>query len=115
MAELKIRNGDYLCRGDRLETVDGTESLLQRVLFKLTARRGMFPFQETLGSRLWQLSRIAPSRRQAAAAQYVAEALRDEPLTVERVELQTRADGTMEVTAVLQSDDQTLTAAVEVR
>lgn len=115
MAELKIRNGDYLCRGDRLETVDGTDGLLQRVLFKLTARRGKFPFWDTLGSRLWQLSQITPPQRQAAAAQYVAEALQDEPLTVERVELQTRADGMMELTVVLQSGDRTLTAVVEVR
>ena len=115
MAELKIRNGDYLCRGDRLETVDGTDGLLQRVLFKLTARRGKFHVWDTLVSRLWQLSRIAPSQRQAAAAQYVAEALQDEPLTVERVELQTRADGMMELTVVLQSGDRTLTAVVEVR
>ena len=115
MAELKIRNGDYLCRGDRLETVDGTEGLLQRVLFKLSARRGKFPFQEDLGSRLWQLSRIAPSRRQAAATQYVAEALQDEPLTVENVQIRTRADETMELTAALRSGEQLLSAVVEIR
>lgn len=115
MAELKIRNGDYLCRGDRLETVDGIEGLLQRVLFKLAARRGRFPFQENLGSRLWQLSRVAPSQRQAAAMQYVAEALQDEPLTVENVEVRTQADGALELTAALRSGEQLLSAAVEIR
>ena len=82
MAELKIREGDYQRRYGGMATVDGTEGLLQRVLFKLTARRGKFPFWDTLGSRLWQLSQITPPQRQAAAAQYVAEALQDEPLTV---------------------------------
>lgn len=115
MAELKIRNGDYQRKNGTLAVVDGTEGLLQRVLFKLTARRGMFPFQETLGSQLWQLSRVAPSQRQAAATQYVAEALQDEPLTVENVEIRTRADGVLELTAALQSGDQVLSAVVEIR
>ena len=115
MAELKIREGDYQRRYGGMATVDGTEGLLQRVLFKLTARRGAFPFRETLGSRLWQLSRLPESQRQAAAAQYVAEALQDEPLAVEDVEIRTRADGTMELTAVLRSGEQTLSAVVDIR
>ena len=51
--ELMIRNGDYVAEGgNRLCRVGGQEALLQRVLFRLTARRGSFPFWETLGSRL---------------------------------------------------------------
>ena len=69
--ELKLKNGDYVPDGmGGLQRVNGHEELLQRVLFCLTARRGMFPFGETLGSRLWQLGRLLPSQRQAAAEQY---------------------------------------------
>ena len=53
---LKIQNGDYVTDGcGGLERVEGTQALLQRVLFRLKAHRGQFPFLETLGSRLWQL------------------------------------------------------------
>ena len=68
--ELKLRDGDYVPDGiGGLCRVDGNGALLQRTLFKLTARRGMFPFLEKLGSRLWQLGEVPPGRRQSAAAQ----------------------------------------------
>ena len=52
--ELKIKNGDYIPDGlGGFVTVQGTEKLLQRALLKLTARRGVFPFMEDFGSRLW--------------------------------------------------------------
>ena len=54
---------------------------------KLTAHGGSFPL-ERFGSRLWTLDRLRPAERQAAAEQYVLEALRDEPgLMVEQVTL----------------------------
>ena len=57
---LKIQNGDYVTDGcGGLERVEGTQALLQRVLFRLKARRGQFPFLETLGSRLWQLGQVS--------------------------------------------------------
>jgi phage gp46-like protein len=116
LAELKIRDGDYQRRGSGLAKVDGTEALLQRVLFKLTARRGAFPFVESLGSRLWQLGRIPAQQRQAAAMQYAAEALRDEGLTVEDVTLQERPDGTVAMTAALRGDGrQALSVTVNIR
>ena len=94
--ELKLRDGDYVPDGiGGLCRVDGNGALLQRTLFKLTARRGMFPFLEKLGSRLWQLGEVPPGRRQSAAAQYVAEALEDEALTVASVELEPQAGGAM--------------------
>lgn len=56
---LKIQNGDYVTDGcGGLERVEGTQALLQRVLFRLKAHRGQFPFLETLGSRLWQLGQV---------------------------------------------------------
>ena len=62
--------------------------MLARVLYRLTARRGALPFLPELGSRLYLLGREKPSARQALAAQYVAEALREEPgLSVRSVEL----------------------------
>lgn len=88
--ELELRDGDYVhIGGGRLRQAAGPEALLQRVLFRLTARRGAFPFWETLGSRLWQLGRVSSEARLSAARQYVAEALSEERgLAVENVSLQ---------------------------
>lgn len=87
--ELAIRNGDYVSNGAAgLNCVQGQEALLQRVMFRLCAKRGTFPFWDTLGSRLWQLGQIPVSARQSAAKQYVTEALAEEPgLSVENVVL----------------------------
>ena len=61
---LMIRDGDYVPDGvGGLKRVSGREALLQRVLFKLTARRGAFPFREELGSRLSRLPRLPASQR----------------------------------------------------
>ena len=62
--ELKLQNGDYVLDGAaRLCRVEGAEALLQRVLFRLSARRGAFPFWGTLGSQLWQLGRLPAAAR----------------------------------------------------
>ena len=83
---LMLVNGDYVPQGNGLRSAKGDEAVLQRMLMKLTARRGQFPFMENFGSRLWTLDRLRPAERQAAAEQYVLEALRDEPgLMVEQV------------------------------
>ncbi len=93
--ELELRDGDYVPDGaGGLRRRSGQEALAQRVLFRLTARRGTFPFWETLGSRLWQLGRLGPSARQGAARQYVEEALAEEKgLRVEDVTLEEREGG----------------------
>ena len=73
---LSLRNGDYVLDGTGgLRRAEGREALLERVLFRLTARRGTFPFLPELGSRLWQLGQLSAAQRQSAAEQYVAEAL----------------------------------------
>lgn len=84
---LSLRNGDYVPDGTGgLRRTEGREALLEQVLFRLTARRGTFPFLPELGSRLWQLGQLPAARRQSAAEQYVEEALAAEPgLTVEQV------------------------------
>ena len=98
--ELTIRNGDYVSDGAAgLCRVQGREALLQRVLFRLCAKRGTFPFLETLGSRLWQLGQLPAFARQSAAKQYVTEALAEERgLSVEDVILtQTGEHGVLTV------------------
>ena len=67
---LRMKNGDYVPKGSGLETVSGSEAVLQRVLLRLTARRGAFPFMESFGSRLWTLGQLKAAERQAAAEQY---------------------------------------------
>lgn len=87
--ERKLSRGDYVPDGmGGLTVLNGGEEMLARVLYRLTARRGGLPFLPQLGSRLYLLGREKPSARQALAAQYVAEALREEPdLSVREVKL----------------------------
>lgn len=76
--ELELRNGDYIADGvGGLRRVGGREALLQRVLFRLTARRGSFPFLPQLGSRMHLLRRERPSEWDSLALQYAMEALED--------------------------------------
>ena len=64
---MMLVNGDYVPQENHLRSVEGDEAVLQRMLMKLTARRGQFPFMENFGSRLWTLDRLRPAERQAAA------------------------------------------------
>lgn len=83
MTELQMTHGDFVPDGAgdfcRLE---GSRALVQRVLFKLTARRGAFPFLPKLGSQLHTLGREKESARQALCMQYVRQALEEEDVTV---------------------------------
>ena len=82
---LALVNCDYQPRGNGLRTVTGDAALLQRILLKLTAHRGQFPFGEEFGSRLWTLSQLRPSERQAAAERRVrAPRLRRHPAAAPR-------------------------------
>ena len=93
--ELNIVNGDYVPDGTGgLRRLQGAEEVLGRVLFRLTARRGSFPFLPELGSRLHRILRERPGARQALAAQYVAEALEaEQEIKVTGVEWQDRGAG----------------------
>ena len=115
--ELKLKHGDYVPDGvGGLRRVFGQEELLQRIVFKLTARRGMFPFGEDLGSRLWQLGRLSASQRQSAAAQYVAEALENEKaISVESVELSSPEGGVARLKAALKYEGEPLAVALDIR
>lgn len=113
--ELELKNGDYIADGvGGLRRVGGREALLQRVFFRLTARRGSFPFWEDLGSRLWALGRVPAPERRTAARQYVTEALEAEPVTVEDVTLEQGPSGVAEVTARLRYEGEDLPVTVAV-
>jgi phage gp46-like protein len=114
--ELKLRDGDYVPDGGGgFLRVDGDEALCQRVLYRLTARRGALPFRETLGSRLWQLGSLAASARQSAAKQYAAEALEDEDVRVTGVTLTPLAGGAFHLAVRMESGGGELTAEVDVQ
>ena len=109
---LALVNGDYAAKGNGLAAVSGKEAVLQRVLMKLTARRGQVPFLEDFGSRLWTLGQLRPAERQAAAEQYVAEALADEVgLKVDSVTL-ADSGGTAKLTVAATVEGTQLTAEV---
>lgn len=113
--ELLLWDGDYIPdQAGGFKRVDGQEALLQRVIFRLAARRGKFPFWETLGSRLWELGRLPVVERPAAARQYVIEALEEEPVRVERVTLTELGDGRALVNVSLSGGDGTFSASVAV-
>ena len=113
MNEWKLKDGDFVPDGTgdfcRLE---GSEAVLQRVLFKLTARRGSFPFLPELGSQLHRLGQEKPAARQALCAQYVRQALADENLAVQAVRYEQQGD-TARVNVTLQWQGQTLEAAAQ--
>lgn len=113
--EWKLVQGDYVPDGrGGLTALSGGQEVLARALYRLTARRGAFPFLPELGSRLYQLGREKPSERQALAAQYVAEALREETgLTVRSVELRQEGETGL-LTAYLDWQGEMLTAQVVV-
>lgn len=112
--DLKLQNGGYVSDGaGGLVRVSGGEELLERVLFRLKARRGAFPLMPDLGSRLWELPRVSPAERQAAAEQAAAEALAEENLTVEGVTL-TETENGLAVAVCLSAADGTFTAALTV-
>ena len=77
--ELMLRDGDYLPDGTGgVRRAEGSDGLLQRVLWKLSIRRGCFPPLPGLGSQLYRLAGAQPARRGALARQYVTEALAEE-------------------------------------
>lgn len=115
--EMKLHRGDYISDGaGGLERVGGQEALLQRVLFRLTAKRGTFAFQEELGSRLWTLGRIPAAEREAAAKQFVVEALAPErEVQVRTVSLKPCADGATDLTAELDWHGERLSVTLGIR
>ena len=92
--ELKIKDRDYVSDGaGALVRASGREELLERVLYKLSVRRGSFALMPELGSELHLLWREKGERRETAAKRYVAEALAEEAgLTVSDVTMEQKGD-----------------------
>jgi len=116
MNQLLLRNGDYVPDGKGgFCTASGGEEILQRVLLRLTARRGGCPFLPTFGSRLYLLCRAKPNERNTLAEAYVAEALADEPeVEITDVTLHETGNGYGDLTVSLVWHGETLTLTVEV-
>lgn len=115
--ELKLRGGDYVVDGVGGEQrAEGAEALVERALFRLSVRRGSFPFLPALGSDLHLLAREKPSQRLAAARQYIAAALAEETaLTVEDVVLDEGADGLCRVRVYLRCGGEEKSVELTVR
>lgn len=92
--ELRLDNGKYTATpSGGVKTVQGAEELAQRVEMKLAARRGGFALAPEFGSRLHLLPGLHASQREAAARQYIAEALADEDgLALDLLEMRIEAD-----------------------
>lgn len=111
--ELLIRNGDYVPGGDGgFRRAEGAQELLQRALFKLSVRRGSFPFLPELGSGLYRLSREKPSDWGGLARQYAAQALEGEDVTVTGVSIVPHEDGAA-VEVRLEAGGETAAAVLE--
>lgn len=113
--EVRIHNGDYIPDGlGGVMRCQGADALLERVLFRLTARRGGFPLLPRLGSRLYLLPREPAAQRQSAAQLYVAEALAEEAVNVTDVTLTPEGRGYVRVSVLLEYQGAELTASVTV-
>lgn len=76
---LLLKQRDYVADGNGgVAAVQGGEALLNEVLFRLTVRRGSFPFLPGLGSRMYQLRREKPSAWETLAQQFAVEALAEQ-------------------------------------
>lgn len=111
---LMWKDGDYVSDGaGGLRAVSGAEELLDRVLWKLTVRRGSFPLLPELGSDLHLLGRAGKKEQAALAEQYVTRALADEEVTVTHVTF-VREGEKAHLTVGLEWQGQALTAALTV-
>ena len=81
-----LRGGDYVPNGfGGFTRLYGAQEVLERALFKLTCRRGSFPFLPELGSRLYELGKEKPSDREAMAKLFCVQALSGMGLDVDEV------------------------------
>ena len=107
---LILREGDYVPDGrGGFRKAEGEEELLERILWKLSVRRGSFPFLPELGSRLHLLGRIPARARQALAGLSVLAALADVDVVVAGGELAGE-----ELTLRLERRGESLTAVLKV-
>jgi len=113
--EAKLSNGDYIPDGlGGVVRCEGADALLERVLFRLTARRGSFPLLPQLGSRLYLLGREPAAQRSTAAMQYAAEALTEEDVTVTDVILSPAGEGRVRIQVLLEHRGEDLSVEMTV-
>lgn len=111
--EPRIHNGDYIRDGlGGVIRCQGADALLERILFRLTARRGGLPLLPGLGSRLYLLGREPAAQRLSAARQYVAEALAEENVTVTDVILTPESQGRIGIKVLLDYQGTEMAASV---
>ena len=109
--ELKIKDRDYVAdSAGGLVRVSGWDELLERVLFKLSVRRGSFALAPELGSKLHLLWREKGESRATAAKQYVAD---EEGLSVTGMELAEK-NGFLELRVLLRYENETGEAVVTI-
>ena len=115
--ELKIKNGDYVADGSGgVERLQGCAELVQRVLYRLTARREGFPFIPALGCELYRLGCTAPRQRDSAAEQTVREALQEEDgVEVTAVQLSDAGDGLYTLKVYLNAEGQALETTLTIQ
>ena len=113
---LVVLGGDKHTRDELVSAALGSldRALLERVLFKLSVRRGSFALAPELGSKLHLLWREKGESRATAAKQYAAEALADEEgLSVMGVELAEK-NGFLELRVLLRYENETGEAVVTI-
>lgn len=111
---LILREGDYVPDGQGgFRKAEGAAEVLERILWKLTVKRGSFPFLPALGSRLHQLAGVPARERETLAGQYAAEALADEEVELREARLTREGERTL-LTLKLGWQGEELTAMVEV-
>ena len=118
--ELKIKDRDYVADGaGGLVRVSGWDELLERVLFKLSVRRGSFALAPELGSKLHLLWRekgesLDFESVEDSTGEGVAEALADEEgLSVTGMELAEK-NGFLELRVLLRYENETGEAVVTI-
>jgi len=78
--ELKLVDGNYLpFKNGGLQSVRGIDETAQRIVMKLSAKRGQFLPMPEFGSLLHTLPLYKPSLQKVAAIGFVKECLADEP------------------------------------
>ena len=100
---LLLKDRDYAADGNGgVAVVRDGEALINEALFRITARRGSFPFLPELGSRMHQLRREKPSAWDALARQFAVEALEGlDDVAVAGAEVRLERDALMVTTRLL--------------
>ena len=98
-----MKNGCYVAgRYGGVSTVSGQEEKIQRIMMRLAAHRGGFLPMPDYGSRIYTLGGVKPSGRDAAARQFVHEALSEEDgVTVTEVKCSTIGHDSLRVDVAL--------------